>query len=387
MKTPLTHVAGEEETQGDPEWAEKLARWLRISESERDEAVTGVHGLHPYPGRMHPLWARRAIASLPADVSILDPFCGSGTVLVEARMADRHARGSDVNPIAVRLARLRCIPHAPAELIRQEAKRCADGCTKRRDTPFSALAEGEKSYPRHVLAGLISLRDEIEKTRDPRARELLLFSFSPLLDKLSARGEQAPPRVPRTAVRDLFTNRVEQWLGVFEVTDTHRFAEAEVADARWLPWKPGTSSAVITSPPYPGVYDYATAQERRARWLGDTGDALRTAKRKEFGRRGAAPDWHQAMGTALRQLCRTTKPGSPMWLVVGDGVMRGRVFRTDQVLIELTEKLPIEHVATASQARPHFHAQTAPAFHRHPRREHLVMLRRTDGPVVPLSGK
>ena len=38
---------------------------------------------------------------------VLDPFCGSGTVLVEAMIAGRRAVGTDLNPLAVRLARLK----------------------------------------------------------------------------------------------------------------------------------------------------------------------------------------------------------------------------------------------------------------------------------------
>ncbi|MEM2991050.1 MAG: DNA methyltransferase, partial [Halobacteria archaeon] len=49
-----------------------------------------THGLHPYPARMCPQIARKLIKlySKPKDI-IFDPFCGSGTVLVEAKLAGR----------------------------------------------------------------------------------------------------------------------------------------------------------------------------------------------------------------------------------------------------------------------------------------------------------
>lgn len=376
MKTPLEHVQGIEHHRGDPVHGRRLAEAFRITEDERDAATTGLYGLHPYPGRMHPLWARRLIGALAPDASILDPFCGGGTVLVEARLQGRYARGSDVNPIAVRLARLRCIPHADPDVVTVEAERCATECTRRRDTPFSSLAQGERDFPRHVLAGLISLRDEIEKTSDPKTKELLLFCLSPLLGKLSARQHRDAPRVPRTAVRDQFLKRVTGWLEAWKVLDEHGWAEVEAADARWLPWKPGSSSAVITSPPYPGVYDYAAEQRRRTRWLAGDVDVLRKAGRAEIGRRDASPDWRRGMSTVLSQLCRCTRPKSPMVFVVGDGVMRGKVVRADRALEDLCEGLPLRWVATASQSRPHFHGSTAPAFKKRARQEHLVLLER-----------
>ena len=385
MKTPLTHVQGREHLRGDPDQARRLARILRLTDAERDVATEGIHAVHPYPARMHPLWARRILTDLPDEVSVLDPFCGSGTVLVEARRRGVHARGSDVNPIAVRLARLRCIPHAPIEVIREEGGRCADGCMTRRKTPFSALAEGEKSYPPHLLAGLISLRDEIEKTSDEKARELLLFCLSPLLHKLAAGRDGNHKRFPRTAVRDGFVQRVERWIETYEAMEGCRWAEAEIADARWLPWKPGSSSACITSPPYPGVYDYAGEQLQRQRWIGGADkDGLEWARPREIGRRGAKRgakrSWRQDMTFAMRQLARTLRPGSPLYMLVGDGVgERGRAIRVDRALEQACEGLPLNLVAVASQERPHFHRATAQAFTpERPRLEHLMFFERTD---------
>jgi len=67
-----------------------------------------THGLHPYPARMIP-----QIASLLMDLYIkktqkaviLDPFCGSGTVNVEASLKEFESVGVDINPFAVLLSR------------------------------------------------------------------------------------------------------------------------------------------------------------------------------------------------------------------------------------------------------------------------------------------
>lgn len=376
MKRPLTHVAGAEHARGDAKEAERLLTALRVTPEEHDAAIVGPHALHPYPGRMHPLWARRLLASLPEGASVLDPFCGGGTVLVEARLRDLHARGNDINPIAVRLARLKCIPHAAAEDVAREAERCAEKCGERRKTPFSRLAQGNTELPRHVLAGLISLRDEIEQVRDKKTREVLLFCLSPMVDKFSARGNKEAPRVPRDAVRRGFEERAARWLSAWEELDKHRFAEVEEADARWLPWKPGSAGAVISSPPYPGVYDYAAEQARRLNWIGDPRLVARTQE-KEIGRRNTVDHWAKDMFFALKQMARTVKKGSPIYLVVGDGVMGGKVVRTGTALEEMARTLPVEVVAIGSQERPHFHWSTSRAFEKHPRCEHLVMLRKT----------
>ncbi len=375
IRTPLPHVDGRESSFGDPVHAARLLEYFRLEEADTELVTSGIHAVHSYPGRLHPLWARRCLRSLHPEASVIDPFCGGGTVLVEARMAGLDARGSDINPIAARLSRLRVLPPPTADLIIAAANTCVEQSQDRRKTPFSALAGGEKDFPPHVLACLIALRDEIAKVTDRLVREVLLFSLSPLLDKFSARSDRDAPRVAVETVRKHFVERAERWIAYFEHMRHYRYADAQRADARWLPWQPASATALVSSPPYPGVYDYMAAQERRARWLGDPADIVADTTEREIGRRGSFGDWTAAMRESLSQACRVLIPGSPVYLVVGDGVANGVAVRAEQAIIEAARKLPLEFVACASQERPHFHGATARAFDAAPRREHLMLLR------------
>jgi hypothetical protein len=325
---------------------------------------------------MHPLWARRTLKSADPNATVLDPFCGGGTVLIEARRQGLAALGNDINPVALRLARLRTANGPDLELLRTEGERCAEGCSKRRNTPFSQLASGETRLPRHVLAGLISLRDEIEQTQSPHIREILLFALSPLIDKFAARADRQAPRVSKGAVAKHFMNRVERWIEVYESMPDAAFGRVERADARWLPWKPESVDIVLTSPPYPGVLDYAGAQARRLQWLGHD-HSMRGLVRKEIGRRSGNDDWADSMRRALLQISRVTKSGALVYMVVGDGVTRGQAVYTDRVLQSITRQLPLKFVASVSQIRPHFHNESSRAFSHRPRGEHFILWRRT----------
>ena len=60
-----------------------------------------THDLHLYPAIMNPQIARRLIKLYGKNAqNLLDPYCGSGTSLVEARLAGLNADGFDLNPIA-----------------------------------------------------------------------------------------------------------------------------------------------------------------------------------------------------------------------------------------------------------------------------------------------
>ena len=73
-----------------------------------------THGLHPYPARMVPQIAGRLLRRFANknDV-VLDPFCGSGGVLVEARLAGLNSVGIDVNPLACLIAKVKSNPVDP----------------------------------------------------------------------------------------------------------------------------------------------------------------------------------------------------------------------------------------------------------------------------------
>lgn len=60
-----------------------------------------THCFHPYPAMMIPQVARRIIHTYGSKAKVLfDPFCGTGTSLVEANLEGKNAIGTDINPLA-----------------------------------------------------------------------------------------------------------------------------------------------------------------------------------------------------------------------------------------------------------------------------------------------
>jgi len=69
-----------------------------------------THNIHPYPAKFIPQIPSCFIEtySKKNDV-VLDPFCGSGSTLLEATIRDRKAIGLDLNPIATLISRVEVI--------------------------------------------------------------------------------------------------------------------------------------------------------------------------------------------------------------------------------------------------------------------------------------
>ncbi len=69
-----------------------------------------THSLHPYPAKFIPQIPNALIQELSSvGDTVLDPFCGSGTTLVEALALKRHAVGLDANPIACLISKAKTI--------------------------------------------------------------------------------------------------------------------------------------------------------------------------------------------------------------------------------------------------------------------------------------
>ncbi|TFG31634.1 hypothetical protein EU527_11955 [Candidatus Thorarchaeota archaeon] len=59
-----------------------------------------IHGIYPYRGKMSAIDASHVISQLSIGSTLLDPFCGTGTIVYEAQIHGMNAIGVDNNPLA-----------------------------------------------------------------------------------------------------------------------------------------------------------------------------------------------------------------------------------------------------------------------------------------------
>jgi len=65
-----------------------------------------LHSLHPYPARFIPQLPRKAVEEYTTPgQTVLDPFAGCGTALLESVIAGRNAIGIDNNAVACLVSR------------------------------------------------------------------------------------------------------------------------------------------------------------------------------------------------------------------------------------------------------------------------------------------
>ena len=78
---------------------------LSFKELKSVNNPNSIHGIYPYRGKISAIDARKIIEQLPKDMTLLDPFCGSGTIIYEAQKHELKAIGVDQNPLAYELSK------------------------------------------------------------------------------------------------------------------------------------------------------------------------------------------------------------------------------------------------------------------------------------------
>ncbi len=91
----------------EPTWQAILENGMAVNPSARKDPKYVTHGLHSYKGKFYPQLAKGLINQLrlPHGARILDPFCGSGTTLLEGHLNGYVTYGCDLHPLAARIAR------------------------------------------------------------------------------------------------------------------------------------------------------------------------------------------------------------------------------------------------------------------------------------------
>jgi hypothetical protein len=394
----LSHVGGRVQMGGgDAKLREALEEALDVAPDD-DGSRAHVHGFHSYAARLHPHTASVLVERLSAyGETVLDPFMGSGTVLVESRLLGRKAFGRDLNPLSVGLAHLKSRGSTEAERngLLEASARVVEHAEERRVSKAGPTERYGKEdlelFDIHVLLELDGIRQGVSYEQEGFAREAMKLVFSSILVKVSKKpGDTVERLAPRRLASGfsirLFGKKTEELvrrLEEYQMLLPPQAPECDTGtdDARRLTSiKPGSIDLVVCSPPYPGVYDYARHHSARLRWLGldekpfESGEIGARRHTKELPRDRALDRWADDFVAALAAIRGTLSDTGAAVLVLADSVVHGQPLYAEDVIDRLADEGGLRLEAVASQRRPHFHEPTRDAFLRRPRREHLFVL-------------
>ena len=250
-----------------------------LSWSERDlperERTKHVHRLHPYLGKFVPQLVEALLARhLPRAKTVLDPFAGSGTTLVQSLEIGRDATGR-------RRRRLQLPAHArqdggvqPLHARARAARLAAAPEAFESNRPPRPTAYVEKWFAPRAAAELAFFRSFVDEYEHADVLRVVLaraarsarrtthfdldFPREPQVGEYWCHKHKKVCRPVERAEHFLRRYALDTLARIREFSRVRaRGREARVlhGDARDLDL-PGPFDGVVTSPPYPGLIDY-----------------------------------------------------------------------------------------------------------------------------------
>lgn len=290
-----------------------LVSWVKVGDQR-------THLIHSYPAKLlahiaHFFVHAGTLSGVGAQV--LDPFCGSGTVALEASMSGRQALVADANPMARLLTRVKTTPYAPDELL-TEAVEIIRRARRYRTAPTVDIVNSALWYSASRKKELEILRRAVVEIEDDDMRDFFLVCFSATCRKLSYADPaisvpvRLKTRVGRTAAaNEEIAQRLKkidsadhlEEFGNICLANIQRIARTNAEfpdrvaaravgnDARSLedeqgtPLPTGTVDLVITSPPYGSAQKYVRSMSLSLNWLGlASPQQLSAIEQKTIGR-------------------------------------------------------------------------------------------------------
>ena len=218
--------------------------------------------IHPYPAKFISELPRTLINNLeiPQGTAILDPFCGSGTTLLEAQKQGIPSMGIDLNPIACLISKT-FTTKISTNLIKTSVN-CVERAKRNMSDELIDIPNIDHWFRKDIQIALLSLKKEIFKITNLSIRMALKVAFSSIVVRVSnqesdTRYAAIEKKLVQLDVFQLFLNSIKQIeknnMQNRKYFDTPtQIIEANVLELKpeKLKWKVGL---VITSPPYPNA--------------------------------------------------------------------------------------------------------------------------------------
>lgn len=347
--------------------------------------------LDRYPAKMVSRLAVRLVDKYASKgTSLLDPFSGSGAILVAAQNKGMSVSGVDINPISSLYSRVK-LGGFHAKTAYAIFNRISEAVgSEKYSLPINWEAKGYWFTPR-TLQKLEAIRGAIchVHLRDSNEKAAILLALC-LAVRICSRADQRSPKpfISKNAKRDrkgrhfdpikktllLLHDLADYYDTTVQKSPEYRFILADLSSNHTLLGKLPLHSHIITSPPYINAQDYFRnfklelhvlegllpfrASDLKDRFIGtERGDLLSTVPQPELeSLESQIPELERVdkkskrhgnvvrryfsdMRTALLNVKDCLEPGGVMVVVCGDNLIAGERIKTWEILASMMGKL------------------------------------------------
>lgn len=253
-----------------------------------------THCFHTYPAMMIPQIARKLLKTYGTEGGwLLDPYCGTGTSLVEASLFGMHSTGCDINPLVRLIANAKSTPVCLSALDETLSKfnkylfAIEYQDSNLPDAPIPDIPNLTYWFSEEVIKTLAHLRVAINDIKDKALQNFILVAFSETVREVSytRNGEFKLYRMPTNKLKDftpdvfgIFRKKLSRnRQGLAAYLEKRKNVKTSVSTANTVhgelpnPRPPEGYDIVITSPPYGDsqtTVAYGQFSRLAAEWIG-----------------------------------------------------------------------------------------------------------------------
>ena len=373
-----------------------------------DNTRAYTHAIHPYPAMMIPQVAGRLIDMYAKPkAAVLDPFSGSGSVLLEAFIRGYDSYGIDINPLSLLISRVKTTPVDP-EVLHLELEKILKKASSTKNTKKPNFFNIDYWFKPEVASQLTALQTAINSIDDKpvlagfkrgKIKDFfkVVFSFTVRAASNTRNGEFKLYRIDDDKLKgfnpnalEIFTKRAEENISSMSgLWEKYSRSKTKVnilnEDARHrTSIKDRKVDIVVTSPPYGDsktTVAYGQFSRLSLQWLGFEGENIDVDNRSLGGRLDVknlhlgytSPSLRYSLDLVSRadqkrarevlafyvdlnkcfmELCRVIKKGGMLCMVVGNRTVKGIQLPTDEISADFGEAAGFRHIETIIRKIP-----------------------------------
>lgn len=369
--------------------------WNYTEDNSRDY----THSIHPYPAMMIPQVAGRLIDmyAKPKTV-VLDPFSGSGSVLLEAFIRGYDSYGIDINPLALLISKVKITP-LDCEVLYLELEKILKKAFHIKNTKKPDFFNIDYWFKPEIVSQLTALQAAINSIKNKNTKDFfnVVFSFTVRASSNTRNGEFKLYRIDDDKLNDYSPNVLaifkKKWqeniAAMADLWEKYRGSKTKVnilnEDTRHkTSIKDREIDIVVTSPPYGDsktTVAYGQFSRLSLQWLGFEGEDIDVDNISLGGRLDVknlhlgytSPNLRYVLDLVSRvnqkrarevlafyvdlnkcfiELNRVIKKGGFLCMVVGNRTVKGIQLPTDEIVVDFGESTGFRHIETIIRKIP-----------------------------------
>ena len=314
-----------------------------------------LHNIHPYPAKFPYFVAEKYIDRKFSN--ILDPYCGSGTTILEATKKNIKAFGFDCNPIAtlVSKSKLLQLSQKSIELELLDIEKYFKNFEKLPRLQLSEFNGKEHWFKKEIQIEIEIIKHYISNIDDKKFQIFYRSILSSLVNKYSNQDSETryvsiEKSFDKWKMLEEFKTKSKKFLKLYLniKIKNNNFENIYTLDLvkDELPIKDSSIDLVITSPPYANTMDYYLYHKQRMNILDFD---FKKVQQNEIGSRHeysskkeGKEKWFDDFQVTLSNISQKVKNKGEMIFVMGDSQIAGELIDASKMVRESAKNLSLK---------------------------------------------